>query len=101
VAACLSAVAGLASGGLRNGGFDGDLQGWKAAWHAAADADEAVLTDARAPHAFLFQALASPAPAFTLEFDFRNSLCATNAPGTFRDPFYASRHFVDNVTVTP
>ena len=87
----------MVAAGVRNGDFGQGLRYWKAAWHVAAPGGELALTDAAAPQAFAFQALSvAPATNLTVGFDFFNGLSSTNAPGTFRDSFYASLYEVDD-----
>ena len=87
----------LAGAGIRNGDFSQGLQSWKTAWHVTAADGEVLLADTAAPHAFAFQAIpCGTGSTLTVAFDFRNSLAATNAAGTFRDSFYASLYEVDD-----
>jgi hypothetical protein len=82
---------------VRNGGFSEGLLFWKTAWHAAVVGGELALSDVAAPQAFAFQAAAlGGATNVSVEFDFYNGLAPTNAPGSFRDSFYASLYEVDD-----
>lgn len=81
---------------VRNGDFSDGLRGWKTAWSARVSEGEAGLNDRGADPCFLFQAVPLAAGVYTVEFDFRNELCPTNRPGTFRDSFYVSVYQVDH-----
>lgn len=87
---------GTAWAALVNTDFSQGLIHWKAAWPVSTIDGEALLTDAAAQHVYFFQAFLSGPETVTIEFDFRNELCPTNRPGTFRDSFYVSVYQVDH-----
>lgn len=80
---------------IDNGGFDSGLTAWKAAWHVSAPSGEAVLSDGRDTHAFLFQSVPGLSGQVTVTFDFLNALSSTVPAGAFRDSFYVSAYQVD------
>lgn len=81
-----------------NNDFSAGLLHWKTAWHVTVADNEAVLTDTNDYHSFMFQADNPGTGPFTLSFDFFNGLSANVPPGRFRDSFYASLYYVDNLS---
>jgi hypothetical protein len=87
----------MAVASVRNGDFAWGLRHWKTAWHVGGSDGALSLSDAAAPQAFAYQVVPlAGATNLTVEFDFHNGLAPTNAPGAFRDSFYASLYEVND-----
>jgi len=93
-----AAAVALVCRAVDNGDFGDGLRRWKAAWHVTETGGEAVLSDAEANHAFLFQASSPSSSVVAIEFDFLNALSSTVSNGLFRDSFYASLYAVNDLS---
>jgi len=82
---------------LQNDDFSDGLNGWTSLGDVKEQNGTAVLGDNAATYSLLQQAIPLATGNYTIEFDFKNQMSGAVPQGVFRDTFYASLYFIDDL----
>jgi len=87
----------ISGNALDNGTFESGLSSWNSSGTVQVVSEEAVVSDATNPGAYMYQAVELNAGEYTISFDFSSDLSPNFSQGNFPDTFFASLYFIQDI----